>query len=354
MEKELRDFRHVLHEHAEVSGNEIQTKQLLMDYLKQHTILEVVDCGDWFYACHREENPSKPSIAIRADYDALATPCGKASHLCGHDGHATTLCYLARVMEGNTYNRNVFLIFQPEEETGQGALKCCKIFELENIDIVYGLHNLPGFEEGQVYCKYGTFACASRGVTIKFIGKPTHAAYPELGINPSYAVGKLLIKCEEYLNQDLYEGMTLCTVIGAQMGEKAFGAACENSELWLTMRAEKDSDLEKLYEAIISYASKLAKEYQLEMTIDVQDVFPSVENTKEYVETIWNATNGKVLEVPMRWSEDFGHYLHYCKGAFFGIGIGIDWPGLHTENYEYNDDILKKSMETFLALIKYE
>ena len=66
-------LRAQLHDCAEVSGQEVRTKALLKDFLAKNTSLELHDCGQGFYAARREEYPSKPAIALRADYDALAT-----------------------------------------------------------------------------------------------------------------------------------------------------------------------------------------------------------------------------------------------------------------------------------------
>ena len=46
---------------------------------------------------------------------------GCARHLCGHDGHSGILAGLALALEGIATSRDVYLIFQPAEETGQGA-----------------------------------------------------------------------------------------------------------------------------------------------------------------------------------------------------------------------------------------
>ena len=64
-------LRHALHACPEVSGKEEKTKAMLMDFLKTHTTMELYPCGDGFYAAHRETAPYKPSLALRADYDAL-------------------------------------------------------------------------------------------------------------------------------------------------------------------------------------------------------------------------------------------------------------------------------------------
>lgn len=347
----ITQLRQHLHNCAEISGQEEKTKALLMSFLKNYTSLELHPCGEGFYAAHREKHTVKPAVALRADYDALAMPDGSAKHLCGHDGHAAALCGAALMAEGQNFGRNIFFLFQPAEETGAGAEPCCELFRKEQIDEIYGAHNLPGFPFGQVTTRPNTFACASRGVTLFFNGKPAHAAYPENGISPATATGRLLCEIPILSAPENYTGMTLCTVIGVKMGEKAFGASAENTEIWLTLRAEHDCDLSALYNSILSLSEKLAEEYSLSFSYEVQDIFSATENTPECAEKVLSLCDGKLLSVPMRWSEDFGQYLKVCKGAFFGIGAGEDHPPLHTEHYEYPDALLEPTTQIFFKLM---
>ena len=346
----IRDLRHALHACPERSGQEEKTKALLQAFLRGHTTLELHPCGEGFYCVHREKDAAKPAIALRADYDALATPDGGAAHLCGHDGHAAGLCAAALMLEGATVGRNVFLLFQPAEETGAGAGPCCELFQKEHVSEIYGAHNLPGFPEGIVFTRAGTFACASRGVTLRFQGAPTHAAYPENGNNPSLAVGKLLCALPELASPAHYTGMTLCTVIGAELGEKAFGAACAQAELWLTLRAEHNTELETLRTAVLGCAKALAEEAGLGFSFEETDVFPATENDPACAQKVLALCGGKMLDVPMRWSEDFGHYLLHAPGAFFGIGAGEGHAALHTRDYESPDALLEPTAEAFFKL----
>lgn len=345
-------LRHTLHATPEVSGREVRTRAILTDFLRQNTTLDIFPCGDGFCAAHREMNTTKPAIALRADYDALAMPDGSASHLCGHDGHAAALCGAAMAVEGEQLGRNVFFLFQPAEEIGGGASGCAALFDREDIGEIYGAHNLPGWPLGQVTTRLGTFACASRGLILHFGGKPTHAAYPEHGISPAPAVGRLLCALPDLSSPERYTGMTLCTVIGVEMGEKAFGAAAAAAEVWLTLRAEHDGDLAALHEAILHLGNVLAEQGWLTFSYDVQDVFPATENTTACAQKVLTLCGGVPLETPMRWSEDFGHYLQRCPGAFFGIGSGVDHPPLHTADYTYPDALLEPTVAAFLALIR--
>ena len=340
-----------LHACPEVSGQETRTKLLLQKFLRCHTTLELRPCGDGFYAAHREASGQKPALALRADYDALALPEGGAAHLCGHDGHAAALCGAALELEGRTVGRNVFLLFQPAEETGAGAAPCCDLFRRENVDEIYGAHNLPGLPLGQVTTRSGTFACASCGLTLRFRGAAAHAAYPENGVSPAGAVGRLLCSLPELAASENGAGMVLCTVIGVQMGEKAFGTASADGEVWLTLRGEHTADLERLKGSVVNCAGALAQAERLTFDWEEQDAFPATENTPACAEKVLQTCGGVELPVPMRWSEDFGHYLRYCPGAFFGIGAGEGCAPLHTAGYRYPEILLQPSIEAWMRLI---
>ena len=346
----IKELRASLHACPEISGSERRTKAALIGFLRIHTTLELHECGGGFYAAKRSGS-AEPAIVLRADYDALALPGGGAAHLCGHDGHAAALCGAALMLEHMKASRDVLLLFQPAEETGAGAVGCCEIFGRESVGEIYGLHNLPGFPLGEVYVRAGTFACASLGLTLSLHGKATHAAYPENGISPASALGELLCRLPELSAREKYSGMVLCTVIGAQMGEKAFGAAAAAAELWLTLRGEHDSDLEALRASIIGCAGELAAGSRLGFEYSEQDIFPSTENAPECAAKVMTCCGGHELPEPMRWSEDFGHYLKHCRGAFFGIGAGEDQAPLHTDGYEYPDALLGPAINAFMRIV---
>ena len=48
---------------------------------------------------------------------------GKA-HKCGHDGHSATLAGFALEIDQVGADKNIFFLFQPAEETGDGAIQC--------------------------------------------------------------------------------------------------------------------------------------------------------------------------------------------------------------------------------------
>ena len=150
--KKAIELRHRLHEHPEASMEEIWTKAYLIRFLKEHTDLEIVDHGRWFYAAYRKDNEKK-NIAFRADFDAvrmdesIELPYGSkfpgVAHKCGHDGHSATLAALALEVDQEGADRNVFFLFQHGEETAEGAIECVRMIKDENIQEIYTLWNSP-------------------------------------------------------------------------------------------------------------------------------------------------------------------------------------------------------------------
>lgn len=344
------ELRHELHECAEISGREYQTKQTLIHFIQTNTSLEIQDFDGGFLAIHRELS-AKRTVVLRADYDALPDPLNaeKAIHLCGHDGHCAALCAVALWLEQRTIEKNVLLLFQASEETGEGANKCLPILQTKHIDEIYGAHNLPGYPLGDVFTKYGTFACGSEGLSIRMTGKPTHAAYPENGISPAYPMAEFM----DFLKKEKADG-TLCTVVGINGGDGTFGQALSEVTIRLTIRAEIQKDLDRLRNEIIQKAKDIAMRSELSVFVEETDVFPTTENHYNQADKVFHACRATKLQKPLRWSEDFGVYLKSLKGAFFGIGAGEECPALHTKDYEYPDELLVKTARAFEKILTYE
>lgn len=346
-------LRQSLHGLAERSGQEEQTKAYLMEYLRANTSLRLEDNGQWFCAVH-EEPQAKETMAFRADMDALPFGDG-AAHLCGHDGHSAVLAGLGLWLEGRSLGRNIVLIFQHAEETGAGGAVCAQVLKTHAADRVYAFHNIPGWETGTILLRHGTFACASRGMTLSFKGAPSHAAYPEFGKNPGFAAAHVISALPELVNTGRWQGLTMATLVGAQIGEKAFGCAAGSAELWLTLRAWHDRDLHTLADAVIDTAEAAAFSNGIRVSHSFCDSFPATVNdsdTLARLEQVCREAGLPCADVsePFRWSEDFGYYGSLAQAVMVGIGDGLSWPQLHTEAYVFPDDILPQALTLFSAL----
>ncbi|MBO4420137.1 MAG: M20/M25/M40 family metallo-hydrolase [Oscillospiraceae bacterium] len=363
MEQETKEriiaARHSLSACAELSGQELRTRAFIKNFLQEHCSLQVIDRGSWLYARHDEG--AEQTIVVRADHDAVPTPCGPR-HLCGHDGHTAALLGLALLLEGKTVGKNVILLFQHAEETGAGGADCCELFALEGLTRenakIIGCHNIPGEPLGTALFRRGTFACASCGLDVELVGTPTHAAYPENGVNPSAAAARLALELPAIAAKtaEEYHCMALATVVGMRSGERAFGVAASSASLWVTLRAEKEAAFRALNARADKAVGSAANAEGLRCTVNREDLFPATENHDDLQDTLEaackaNSLSYKYLDVPFRWSEDFGHYGQHIPACFFGVGAGLDTPPLHTESYAYPDKLAPITAELFLTFL---
>ena len=252
--------------------------------------------------------------------------------------------------------QDVYLIFQPAEEIGKGAELCRSLIKEKHIGEIYGFHNIPGKPLGTVLVKDGTFACASTGLEIHMTGTPSHAAYPEAGRNPGYALARLLLQIEELTEQfNETKGFVRMTLIGMELGSENYGVAASDGYLRLTVRSEGEQVFHDYLAEIRKLAEVMAQKEDLELSIKEIERFPSTDNYAKQVQKIRAcAASHQIpyieLPEPMRWSEDFGWYLQETKGAFFGIGDGEDYAQLHTEHFEFPDSILETAVTMFAGL----
>lgn len=345
----VKRVRRELHNIPEHSGKEEQTRALIQKFLRDNSSLQVISYKGGILALY-EYKPGEAAVALRGDFDAVALPDGRAAHLCGHDGHTAALLGVALMLESLKPERNVLLIFQPAEETGEGAKAMTDLFAVYPVQEIYGAHNLPGFELGKVFTTLDTFACASCGLIVTICGKPTHAAYPENGVSPMSVVRELFTAIEQSQKGNCFEPGAFATLIGCNIGQKAFGTAAEKAEVWVTVRARTEVAFAELKNYLETTVRSACEKQQLSYSLELQDEFPATINHKECAEKVLERCGGTLLQEPMRWSEDFGHFLRFKHGAFFGIGAG-DCPGLHTESYEYPEELLEHQIKAFFRLL---
>ena len=358
------ELRHELHQHPELAGEEVWTKARLIRFLQENTKLEIVDKGKWFYAAYKGGG-DKPGIGFRADFDALPFPDnvdvpyvsltpGKG-HKCGHDGHAATLCAFAMALEKKQVKRNVYLVFQHGEEVGMGGKECEDFVPETGIQEIYAWHNTNGYEFGTVELFETFYACGSVGMNITMTGTPSHASRPEDGNNPAVPLAKVVAKIPEIADQSKFETLVMATIVEVNIGEHAFGIAASKGNIGVTLRSLNDSDMYVIRDQIVEYAAEVAKEAGLQVEFSYEDLFPDCKGDAEHCEKIRQAAIKCGLPytyapAPNRGSEDFGWFLKQCPGSMFDLSCGVDTPSIHTNEFDFDDNLIPKALDMMLTL----
>jgi metal-dependent amidase/aminoacylase/carboxypeptidase family protein len=210
----------------------------------------------------------------------------------------------------------------------------------------------------QVILKKGSFAAASRGMTIELRGKTSHAGEPENGINPAMAISRIIRGLQE-VNRDkaYFKDLSFTTVIHLSLGSIAFGTSAGHAEMRLTLRTFENEDMHALCQRVESLVSAIARSERLELRMSYSEIFPAIVNDPGCVSLIRESASENGLSIkrkviPFRWSEDFGYYTTKYKGGFFGLGSGESQPALHNPDYDFPDELIGTGVSMFHSICK--
>lgn len=372
MTDELVVLRQFLHSSPDLSGQEENTSGIVRSFLDKCSPDDLITgLGGFGLAALFNGRQSGPGILIRCELDALPIPetieldyrsqHPERAHKCGHDGHMAILAGVALHLKEHPPARgSVVLLFQPSEETGEGAALVISDPQFEQIqpDYVFALHNLPGFHLGEVVLSDGPFASASCGLTIELKGATAHAAEPQKGISPALAVAELIesISSLPQFHTALHESAQ-ATIIHARVGEVAFGTSPGSGVVMATLRSHSEQTMNTMIDRATSLAQGIAATHKLEVVIATKQPFPATVNHPEAAALVRQSAEKlgmktRELEVPFPWSEDFGHFTAKYKGALFGLGAGRNQPALHHPHYDFPDELIARGVRLFTALIQ--
>ncbi|MEX0954306.1 MAG: amidohydrolase [Rhizobiaceae bacterium] len=369
---ELVAFRRHLHQQPEISNEEENTAREVVSFLTPTEPDEVLTgLGGHGVAVVYDTGEPGPTVLLRSELDALpieelsdlphrSRVLGKG-HMCGHEGHSTILAAVGRQLgRQRPACGRVVLMFQPAEETGNGAAGVIADPRYAAIapDFAFSLHNLPGTPLGHVRLKQGVVNCASRGMRIVFTGKTAHSSMPETGVSPMNAISALMPALPKLgggtFNDDDF---SMLTVTHASMGEAVFGVAPGRAEVWATLRTRLDDRMADLVAAAETLARRVAAEHRLNCEIDYHEIFVASLNEQEAVAHLRAALDAEGVghdeaELPMRASEDFGRFGHGAKSAMFFLGAGERHPALHNPDYDFPDDLIPIGAKVFMRAVR--
>lgn len=369
---ELTGWRRQLHQRPEISNEEERTAKEVVDFLADTGPDQVLTgLGGHGVAVVYESGEAGPTLLFRSELDALpihelsgaphASLVPGKSHMCGHDGHTAILAALGRQLGRERPARGrVVLMFQPAEETGNGAAGVVADPRFGAIapDFAFSLHNLPGVPLGEVRLKTGVVNCASRGMRIVLEGKTAHSSMPETGISPMMAISQLMpalpaLGSGTFADDDF----SMVTVTHAEMGEAVFGIAPGQAEIWATLRTRRDDRMANLCAAAEALVTRIAAGHRLSPRCEYHEVFVASVNAPEAVEHLRRALDEEGVphgeeNLPMRASEDFGVFGHKAASAMFFLGAGERHPALHNPDYDFPDDLIPIGSKVFMRTLR--
>src|SRR5699024_5678213 len=233
LEETVRLYEH-FHRNPELSMQETKTAATIDEYL--------TDLGlqtHWFGGTGivvEIENGPGPVVAYRADIDGLpiqestgleyastargVLPDGSETavmHGCGHDAHIAVGIDIEKQLNQHRslWAETVVMLFQPGEETAQGARAMLDDGLWDSIsrpEAIYGQHVWPG-RAGSINVSVGTAMAMADSLEVTVRGKQAHGSQPENAIDPIVLAAFMITRLQTIVSREISgQDMAVVTV----------------------------------------------------------------------------------------------------------------------------------------------
>jgi amidohydrolase len=369
---ELIAIRRDLHAHPEIGFEEVRTFGIVADKLRQWGIEVHRGIGvTGVVGVLKGKGTGGKRIGLRADMDALPmeenTNLGWRStipgrfHGCGHDGHTTMLLGTARYLaETRNFDGTVHFIFQPAEEGLGGARAMIKdgLFEKFPCDELYGLHNYPELNHGEIAILPGPAMACADFFDITIQGYGSHGARPEMSRDAVVIAMTLGQALQSIVSRNVPPSESAVLSITQIHSGTAYNVIPGDAKLSGTTRAFSDSVRTLIRERIRAICAGMAAAFAVEITVDIRDIFSVLVNSDEHCDVVADVARtvvGPANVVPLAQrpmaSEDFADMLLAVPGAYFFVGQEGSVP-LHNPGYFLDDKILPVGASMFARIIE--
>jgi amidohydrolase len=323
-----------LHQHPELSMQEVRTARIAADYLAAQGFEVTREVGVTGVVGVLR-NGEGPTVMLRADMDALpvteATGLPYAStvtakdedglevgvaHACGHDLHVTWLMGAARLLaqHRDAWSGTVLAVFQPGEEVGRGAQAMMDDGMEQRFpkpDIILGQHVMVG-EAGTVGYRSGTILSAGDSLKVKLFGRGSHGSQPQTSIDPVIMAASTALRLQTIVSREIAPSDSAVLTIGALQAGTKENIIPDDATLKLNMRTYDEDVREYMLSAIrrICCAECVASAAPREPEFTTLSSYPLTENDKEATARVAQAFEAQFGEQafetrPAAASEDF-------------------------------------------------
>lgn len=360
---QLVTWRRELHQNPELSNHEFATTERITAWLKQADIrILPLKLQTGVIA---EIGQGEPLIALRADIDALpieeatlqpfASKNSGVMHACGHDLHTSVMlgvAYRLKAIEKSLKGR-VRILFQPAEETFNGAQQLIDAGALAGVKAIFGMHNAPDLPLGTLKTRGGAFYANVDRFSIQINGKGAHAARPHEGID-SVVIGSQIVTTLQTLASRIYSSQESVVVSVTRFtAGNTWNVLPQTVELEGTVRTHNDQIRKEIPSRIRSLIEGIAGAFGARATLNWQPGPPALINTPEWAEFALSVAqeSGYNADVatPQMGGEDFAFYLHHVPGAFVSIGSASKF-GLHHPSFDPSEEIIEPAVNYFTEL----
>ncbi len=355
IEARLIEIRRDIHAHPELAFEEVRTAGIVAAELTRLGIKHRTGVGGTGVVGVIEGGRPGPTLAIRADMDALpmqeetglafaSTVPGKM-HSCGHDIHTTTLLGAAELLKGLAPGLagRIVLLFQPAEEILEGARAMIADGAAEGIDLALGFHNAPDMPVGRFGFTRGITLAAADRFDLTVFGKSGHAAHPHGAVDPIVAAAAFVGQAQTVVSREISPQHPAVVTIGMFHGGTAPNIIPESVTLKGTVRTLHDEARDIAEKALTRLAEGLAVMHRVRAELSYRRGVPPLVNDDRMLDPALSALRaqfGDVLDEgrPSMGAEDFAEFARLAPSCQLRIGAGAPGRADRLHNVLYQPD----------------
>lgn len=362
-------LRRDLHKHPELGYQEVRTSKIVEDRLRALGFSVRTGFGKTGVTGLLAGGKPGRTVLIRADMDAL--PIQEATevpwrsvnpgvmHACGHDTHVAMALTAAEILAKTapSLTGNVFFVFQPAEETANGAETMLQDGALDGVtaDSAVAIHTLTLWPAGTIaICSGAAMASADR-VTISVTGRGGHGASPHLAVDPVVAAAQIITALQTLISRETPPLDVAILSITMLRAGTAFNIIPDTVKMTGTLRCFDPNLRERLVAGIGRTADGIARAHRC--TAEVRDEYltPALLNDPAVTKVVRETARGIVGDdrviapEPLTGSEDAAFFWQEVPGcyAFLGAGPADGTPGvpMHNAKFDINESALPIGVE---------
>lgn len=354
--------RRYLHQHPELSKEEVQTSAYVAKVLEQMGLQVRRQVGGHGLVVDIKGNRPGPWLLIRGDMDALPiqeeTDLDYQSvnpgvmHACGHDIHTSNLIGLAQLLldHQDQMQGNVRLVFQPAEE-GQGGAQAMideGILEDQPIQAAIALHVDPQLPIGSAAIEPGPITSYPSFFSLTIEGQGGHGSLPFISKDPIRA-GVHFYQLISDLHKELNPLHPQVIQVGAIQAGQAPAVIPNQCVIKGTVRTHYEADCHLIQNRMQEIANTIAQLYQVQVSFDFVTMAQPVINDPDLTESVRQAClpvfdGGLQPSLHFKMvGEDFSAFANRLPACMLLVGCGhpdqVNYP-LHHPRFNPHEDAL--------------
>jgi len=370
----LIEIRRHLHAHPELSGQEYKTAAYISGVLSScgYHVQEMVGKTGVVAELAGDRTPNNNVLAIRTDMDALPIAeqvdlpfTSKSSgimHACGHDVHTTvglgTAMILSELLQHSEqrFPSTTRFLFQPAEETAQGAKWMIEDGVMQDVAAIFGIHTFPSIEAGTIGLRQGALTAAADDLEIIILGESGHGARPHQATDAIWIAAQVITQLQQAISRTINPLHPAVITIGQISGGRASNVIADRVRLTGTVRSLHADTHAMLPEWITQIATNICELHNATCTVKYTRRCASVLNDINLTNLVASCATEALGRDRIQWiadasmgAEDFANFTDIAPGTMFRLGVGFsnreNYP-LHHPQFEVDESALLAGVTT--------